>query len=85
MIPIENKQNILKISIESKQKILIPCESNNQIDLGKHNSYQYRYQFKHDINIKNVSIYQSKVFFIIKNVSKISTEMNSIERYQYER
>ena len=35
-------------------KILIPIESKNQIDLGKHNSYQYRYQFKikHDTNIE---------------------------------
>ena len=43
----------------------------NQIVLGKHNSYQYRYQFKmkHDTNIENISIYQNKVFFIIKSES----------------
>jgi len=57
-------------------KFLIPIESKNQIDLGKHNSYQYRYQFKmkYDTNIENVSIYQNKVFLIIKNGSKISIE-----------
>ena len=29
---------------------------------------------KHDTNIENVSIYQNKVFFIIKNGSKILIE-----------
>ena len=44
--------------------------------LGKHNSFCYRYQFKmkHDTNIENVSINQNKVFFIIKNGSKIPIE-----------
>ena len=66
-------------------KFLIPIESKNQIDLGKYNLYQYRSQFKmkHDTNIENVSIYQNKVFFIIKNGSKISIENESIERYQF--
>ena len=46
----------------------------NQIDLGKHNSYQYRYQFKMKHDIENVSIHQNKVLFIIKNGNKISIE-----------
>ena len=77
MIPIENETLYVLISIEIYiLKILIPIESKNQIVLGKHNLYQCRYQFKmkHDINIENISIYQNKVFFIIKNESKISSE-----------
>jgi len=83
LIPIENETFVCfdtnwNIYIE----ILIPNESNNQLKvknqiiLGKHNSYQYRYQFKmkHDINIENFSIYHNNVFFIIKNESKIPIE-----------
>jgi len=78
LIPIESNNQFQSNLIPKKMscKFLIPIESKNQIDLGKHNSYQYRYQFKmkHDTNIENVSIYQNKVFFIIKNGSKISIE-----------
>ena len=33
---------------------------------------------KRDTNIENVSIYQNKVFFIIKNESKISIDNENI-------
>ena len=65
---------------------MIPIENKNQLKiqtkfLGKHNSFcnkdtKFRIiQFKIiDTNIENVSIYQNKVFFIIKNESKIPIE-----------